>query len=180
MKNSRKSNKNIKGENQSEINKTLFRNNNILMFVEQKNLESSTVMIQNQRLSDEGDNFESSCQNNKKDHQTNLKGYEKVDDFLRMELNECQNIKDKKVKHFNRWMVEWSADEDERLFEKYMEIGSKWVELSKHFNNKSDNAVKNRFYCCMRKVQRRMHFVQKQKIYKQNKPIGYDSLLTVL
>jgi len=47
-----------------------------------------------------------------------------------------QNKKDRKIKQCNRWMVDWSANEDQTLFEKYIEIGSKWVELSKYFHNK--------------------------------------------
>jgi hypothetical protein len=40
----------------------------------------------------------------------------------------------------------WSAEEDSLLKRKYVEIGPRWVEISKFFNGRSGNDVKNRWH----------------------------------
>ena len=39
----------------------------------------------------------------------------------------------------------WTQEEDSLLLKKYNEIGPKWAEISKFFNGRSANALKNRF-----------------------------------
>lgn len=45
---------------------------------------------------------------------------------------------------------------------------------------RNDNDVKNRFYCCLKKVLKRINSIQKAEKLKPKKPLGLDSLLTVL
>ena len=39
----------------------------------------------------------------------------------------------------------WSKEEDELIINKYLELGNKWVKISKFFPNRTDTAIKNRF-----------------------------------
>ena len=39
----------------------------------------------------------------------------------------------------------WSKEEDQLLLKLYNEFGNQWVKISKHFNNRTDTAIKNRF-----------------------------------
>ena len=68
-----------------------------------------------------------------------------------------------------------------------MDHGSKWVELTQYLPNKyifilfrNDNDIKNRFYCCIRHVQKQLNAAQKLKKIKSEKLISHESLLTVL
>ena len=45
----------------------------------------------------------------------------------------------------------WTNEEDNLLLMKQMELGSKWVKISKFFDNRTDAMVKNRFNVLMRK-----------------------------
>ena len=44
----------------------------------------------------------------------------------------------------------WTHEEDLLLVQKYNELGPKWVEISKSFDGRSDNNVKNRWYSSVR------------------------------
>ena len=39
----------------------------------------------------------------------------------------------------------WSPEEDDLLIRLYNEIGPRWAEMSKYFNGRSDNSIKNRY-----------------------------------
>ena len=45
----------------------------------------------------------------------------------------------------------FSLEEDILLLEKYNELGSKWVLISKHFNNRSDTCIKSRYLVLKRR-----------------------------
>jgi hypothetical protein len=46
----------------------------------------------------------------------------------------------------------WTQEEDDIIFKKYLEIGSSWSKISKDLVGRTENAVKNRFYSTMRKL----------------------------
>ena len=42
----------------------------------------------------------------------------------------------------------WTHEEDELIVEKVNEIGTKWSTIAKFIKGRSDNTIKNRWYCC--------------------------------
>jgi len=59
-----------------------------------------------------------------------------------------------RYRHYLNPMIkngEWTREEDELLLEKYEEFGSKWVQIAKFFNSRTDINVKNRWIVLMRK-----------------------------
>ncbi|OHT01268.1 Myb-like DNA-binding domain containing protein [Tritrichomonas foetus] len=50
----------------------------------------------------------------------------------------------------------WIESEDQLLLEKVSELGFKWVKISKFFENRTDQMVKNRFHILKRKEQKRL------------------------
>eukprot|EP01017_Pseudomicrothorax_dubius_P006398 TRINITY_DN11817_c0_g1_i1.p1 TRINITY_DN11817_c0_g1~~TRINITY_DN11817_c0_g1_i1.p1 ORF type:complete len:556 (-),score=120.23 TRINITY_DN11817_c0_g1_i1:140-1807(-) len=46
----------------------------------------------------------------------------------------------------------WTEPEDELLFKLFMKHGSSWSKIAKHFDGRTENCIKNRFYSTMRKV----------------------------
>ena len=54
--------------------------------------------------------------------------------------------------------MQQQADKDEELIIRaHKEYGNKWVEISKLFPGKTDNQIKNLFYCKLRKEIRRLN-----------------------
>jgi hypothetical protein len=53
----------------------------------------------------------------------------KNEEDLHCDVNAQEEPKfvDRKTKQSHRWVVEWTVEEDYKLFEKYVSIGSKWV-----------------------------------------------------
>ncbi|EAY03679.1 Myb-like DNA-binding domain containing protein [Trichomonas vaginalis G3] len=49
---------------------------------------------------------------------------------------------------------EWTKEEDELLYEKYREFGTKWQQIAKFFRGRTNTNVKNRFLALERKAQR--------------------------
>jgi len=45
----------------------------------------------------------------------------------------------------------WTILEDIVLLEKQKEIGNKWSEISHYLNGRTENQIKNRFNCLLRK-----------------------------
>lgn len=48
-------------------------------------------------------------------------------------------------------LKKWSEEEDLLLIYKYKELGPKWVQISKYFDGRSDNNLKNRWYTHLKK-----------------------------
>ena len=53
--------------------------------------------------------------------------------------------------------VEWSREDDERLFYLQSVFGNKWKKIMEHFPGRSESCVKNRFYSSIRKALRRFN-----------------------
>jgi hypothetical protein len=59
----------------------------------------------------------------------------------------------------------WTNEEQSLFFKIHRKVGGKWCKISAALNNRTDNAVKNYFYCRLRKIAR---MCQKQSILKIN------------
>lgn len=57
----------------------------------------------------------------------------------------------------------WTEEEDRLLDEKYLEFGSRWHKISEFFNNRSGNAIRNRFKLRQRHELRNNHKQKKSK-----------------
>ncbi len=55
-------------------------------------------------------------------------------------------------KHHAQKIVEWSEEEDRRLFSLYKERGSCWSSIASEFSGRTENQVKNRFYSTLRRL----------------------------
>ena len=77
-------------------------------------------------------------------------------------------------------IVSWNREDDMLLFEKFLEIGPKWVEISHHMEGRSENSLKNRFYGSLRMVIRKVNKIEREKKFKCKKSIKSDSLIKVL
>lgn len=78
--------------------------------------------------------------------------------------------------------AEWTEEEDKLILEKYNEIGSKWVQMMKYFQNRTDIMLKNRYQVILRRQNR----IRKDKDRKDtdalaqspNKQIDESPILT--
>jgi hypothetical protein len=52
--------------------------------------------------------------------------------------------------HINK--NKWTQDEERLLFQLYQSIGPKWCALVEHFQSRTENSIKNRFYSTLRRV----------------------------
>jgi len=46
----------------------------------------------------------------------------------------------------------WTKDEDDIIFKKYVEYGSSWSKIANDLDGRTENSVKNRFYSTVRKL----------------------------
>lgn len=51
----------------------------------------------------------------------------------------------------------WSLEEEKVLFEKHIELGNKWADISKYIKGRTDNAIKNHFYSSLRRQYRKIN-----------------------
>lgn len=64
---------------------------------------------------------------------------------------------------------QWSREEDELLFKKYIEFGSQWSKITQFFSNRSSNALKNRWnYFVSRNLKFDTNYETNQSIVKYN------------
>lgn len=47
---------------------------------------------------------------------------------------------------------QWTSEETQQLLKLYKELGSKWVEISKHFYGRTEGEIKNKFYTTLKRV----------------------------
>ncbi|KAJ6244902.1 myb-like DNA-binding domain containing protein [Anaeramoeba flamelloides] len=57
-----------------------------------------------------------------------------------------KNVLDPKIQK-----TPWTEEEDEIIIKNYLELGSKWSKIMKHLPGRSDNQIKNRFNCRLKK-----------------------------
>jgi len=50
----------------------------------------------------------------------------------------------------------WTVNEEKKLFEMYSQLGPKWSEISNELPGRTDNAIKNFFFCKIRRLLRRI------------------------
>lgn len=46
----------------------------------------------------------------------------------------------------------WTEEEEKLLFQLYQKYGPKWCSLVTHFENRTENSIKNRFYSTLRRI----------------------------
>lgn len=46
---------------------------------------------------------------------------------------------------------DWSVNEDVTIFELFQQLGSRWAEIAKRLQGRTENSIKNRFYSTLRK-----------------------------
>lgn len=51
----------------------------------------------------------------------------------------------------------WSLEEEKLLFEKHIELGNKWADISKYLQGRTDNSIKNHFYSMLRRQYRKLN-----------------------
>lgn len=52
--------------------------------------------------------------------------------------------------------TQWSAEEEQMLFEAHQSIGNKWADISKLLVGRTDNSIKNHYYSAVRREYRRL------------------------
>lgn len=62
----------------------------------------------------------------------------------------------------------WTEDEERLLFQLYQTIGPKWCSLVTHFEGRTENSIKNRFYSTLRRVATE----HKRDVEKELKKLG--------
>ncbi|KAJ3435188.1 myb-like DNA-binding domain containing protein [Anaeramoeba flamelloides] len=80
-----------------------------------------------------------------------------------------KNVLDPKIQK-----TPWTEEEDEIIIKNYLELGSKWSKIMKHLPGRSDNQIKNRFNCRLKKklndFRNNNGYQPKTKIKKLNVP----------
>ena len=51
----------------------------------------------------------------------------------------------------------WSLEEEKLLFEKNIQLGNKWADISKYIKGRTDNSIKNHFYSSLRRQYRKIN-----------------------
>ncbi|EGR27263.1 myb-like DNA-binding domain protein [Ichthyophthirius multifiliis] len=46
----------------------------------------------------------------------------------------------------------WTKEEDDNIFQQYLQLGSSWSYIAKSLKGRTENSVKNRFYSTVRKM----------------------------
>ncbi|OMJ81481.1 hypothetical protein SteCoe_18048 [Stentor coeruleus] len=69
----------------------------------------------------------------------------------------------------------WSLDEEKLLFEKHIELGNKWADISRFLQGRTDNSIKNHFYSMLRRQYRKLNgFDANRQQLKE-----YDEILSI-
>ncbi|KAI9922055.1 hypothetical protein PsorP6_000993 [Peronosclerospora sorghi] len=68
----------------------------------------------------------------------------------------------------------WTAEEDYVIFECHKNVGNQWAEISKMLPGRTDNAIKNRYYSTMRRMQRQS--IRKKGSLREGKSIRVASV----
>lgn len=62
---------------------------------------------------------------------------------------------------------DWTPEEDDLIFKLYVNYGSSWSKIAMHFNDRTENSIKNRFYSTIRKLYSDKKKIEKGKTIKR-------------
>jgi hypothetical protein len=82
-----------------------------------------------------------------------------------------KQIRDRWVNNLNpeRHSIKWGDEMDKLILEKYLELGSSWVAISKFIPNSTENMIKNRFYSMLRSTASKIEKCSKKEKQKNKK-----------
>uniref|UniRef100_A0A7S0T522 Myb-like domain-containing protein n=1 Tax=Erythrolobus madagascarensis TaxID=708628 RepID=A0A7S0T522_9RHOD len=65
---------------------------------------------------------------------------------------------------FDSFLVPFSPEEDRKILQLHIQLGNRWAQIAGQLENRSDNAVKNRFHCLRRMLKEQAHSKQTYQI----------------
>lgn len=84
---------------------------------------------------------------------------ERLNKALKFQGRSGKQCRERWHNHLDTLIVKdpWSLEEEKILFEKHIELGNKWADISKFIKGRTDNSIKNHFYSSLRRQYRKIN-----------------------